>query len=267
MRFNKERRKLSNQGLFIYYVILIPLQHMFCDKIADPPSHPKCITLYMNSPLTKSYNISNYECDNFHSRWWWSLLSVVTDLVRSSTNVCRVTFMHLPHSSLFKSKVSKPLANFWWPYFFQTDDDLNVLENERQPQLFGEQPQTWTKWKMANFVRKMEGHLNVWFNGRQPQCLAKRRRLASFSLTWVWHSSASACLLLFPLWLFNVIVLCIWLVLLNIRWKEGAIVNILSIKSQFSRFHFRVLHLLTLGLSTNYSLLQCICFLSQYFFL
>ena len=136
---------------------------------------------FYKTNLTKSCNISNHCCDNFHSLWWWSLLSVVTDLVRSSTNVRRVTFMHLPHSSLFKSKVSTKV------------------------------------------------------------------------------------LLLFPLWLFNVIVLCISLVLLNLWWKEGAIVNILSIKSQFSRFHFRVLHLLTLGLSTNYSLLQCICFLSQYF--
>ena len=44
-------------------------------------------------------------------------------------------------------------------YFFQVEDILNFLVNERRPQYFG-------KWKTASILWQMEDDLNILANGR-----------------------------------------------------------------------------------------------------
>ena len=42
------------------------------------------------------------------------------------------------------------------------EDDLNILENGRQPQFF-------SKWKTTSIFLKLEDNLNCFENGRHPQ--------------------------------------------------------------------------------------------------
>ena len=142
MRFNKERKKLSNQGLFIYYVILIPLQHMFCDKIADPPSHPKCITLKAIILAIMSVIISTHADGDP-----CSLLSQTCFALAQMSAESHACIYPIPLYSNLK------FQNPW-----QTFDDL----------IFFKRTTTSMFWKMKGNLNYLENNLKLEQNGRWP---------------------------------------------------------------------------------------------------